>query len=157
MCLKLQMVEWNPLLYIDIYIYMAVFLFFLVLTPISHTPKVLIIFIRKIPRRNPNGVCWGKPQHFRPEAPPSSTSIWTWPQVSGWGCPGPGVPPWRGPPGSRVPAICSFKLEWFFCWAKIWDPSFLREKFGRILVITCENMIGFYEYSDMTVYCEVFG
>lgn len=68
--------------------------------------------------------------------------------------PGPGVSTMKGFAGfPAVPAIGSFKLEGFFVGLRFE----IREKFGRIRVITCENMIGFYGYSDMTVCCKVFG
>ena len=98
---------------------MTVFLFFGCYISPFHTPQKCWSFSSGKSHGKSPWVCWGKPQHFRPEAPPSSTSIWTWPQVSGWGCPGPGVSTMKG----------SFKLEFFvglrfeilFFERKIWE------------------------------------
>lgn len=58
-----------------------------------------------------------------------------------WGCPGPGVSTMKGSPGFPGPGNLQLQVGRFFCWAKIWYTNFWEKKLGRILVITCENMI----------------
>lgn len=109
---------------------MTVFLFFGCYISPFHTPQKCWSFSSGKSHGKSPWVCWGKPQHFRPEAPPSSTSIWTWPQVSGWGCPGPGVSTMKGSPGFPGPGNLQLQVG-IFCWAKIWDPLFWEKNLGE--------------------------